>query len=626
MKRVSLTILGLILGAISFAQSPQKFNYQAIVRDAGGVTVTDQLVGVRVSIIEGSTLGPEIFAETHGPTSNSYGLINLQIGTGANGGPALSTIDWSANQYYIKVEIDPTGGTNYTLASTSQLVSVPYALHAATVDNTDDADADPTNELITGAVVNGTDLEITDAGGTTVVDMSSIANDADSDPSNELQTLSKVGQIVTLSNGGGAFTDDVNDADSNPNNELNTSFVLVGTTLQLTDAGGILNADLSSIANDADSDPNNEIQTLNKVGSTVTLSNGGGFFTDEVDDSDADNTNELQTISKVGTTVTLSDGGGFFTDEVDDADSNPANELQTVNKVGNTVTLSNGGGSFTVDDSDADPANEFITGANLSGTDLNIIDGGGVTTVDLSSLSGGGGNPTDELITNAQLSGTDLVITEAGTPWTVDMSSLLGGGDPSSTNELITNATLNGTDLEITDAGATWTVDLSSLGGGGGGPTYAIGEHHEGGIIVWVDSTGDHGIICAYADVPGGPFLFESGANAPIVYGSSDHDGQANTAAMDPSNDYPAAEACIGYSAGGYSDWYLPSIFEMQIILGNPYIITDYGLDYNSQYWTSTEPAPGVFAWGVSGIYGPTYFEQRPETTDSKEVRCFRRF
>ena len=616
----------MFVSGITLAQAPQRFNYQAVVRDNGGASVTNMPVGVRVSILEGSTLGPTVFSETHGPTTNGYGLINIQIGAGTNTGPALSTIDWGANIYFVKIEIDPTGGTNYSISSTTQLLSVPYALHAKTVENAADADADPTNEYNTGAILNADTLEITDGGGTINVDMSALKNDPDMDPNNEIQTLSKVGQIVSLSGGGGAFTDDVDDADNNPSNELNTTFTLVGTTLQITDAGGTLNANLSSLGNDADADPSNELQTISKTGSTVTLSDGGGSFTDEVNDADADPSNELQTISKSGSTVTLSNGGGSFTDAVNDADADPTNELQTVNKVGNTVTLSNSGGSFTVDDSDASATNEFNTGASLVGTDLNITDGGGTLVVDLSSLVGGGDpSSTNELNTGAVLNGTDLEITDAGGTLIVDLSSLGGGGDPSSTNELNTGAVLNGTDLEITDAGGTLTVDLSSLSGGS---DIKVGQIYQGGVVVYVDSTGIHGLICALTDAATG-VEFEASPNQLTVFASSFTDGAANTNTLvngaGASHGFTAASAADSYSAGGYTDWYLPAAYELEMILRLNYVLGANALSLGVQYWSSTED-PAAAGFNAYRIQNNTTYIETTSEANTANVRAVRAF
>ncbi|MEL6971353.1 MAG: hypothetical protein AAFO02_14405, partial [Bacteroidota bacterium] len=95
---------------------------------------------------------------------------------------------------------------------------------------------------------------------------------------------------------------------------------------------------------DADADPTNEIQALSKAGNTVSLSNNGGSFTDEVDDADADPTNEIQAISKSGNTVSLSNNGGSFTDEVDDADADPTNEIELpATPQDGTITYFDGG-------------------------------------------------------------------------------------------------------------------------------------------------------------------------------------------------------------------------------------------------------------------------------------------
>ncbi|UKN01761.1 DUF1566 domain-containing protein [Paracrocinitomix mangrovi] len=690
MKKFLLTSLfAVALSTFAVAQSPEKFNYQAIVRDNSGASVNNQLVGVRISILQGSSLGPEVFSETHGPTTNAYGLINLQIGTGFNTGPQIGDVAWESNLHFIKIEIDPTGGTNYTVSSVAQLISVPYALHAQTVDNADDADADPTNEFNTGITLNGDSLEITDGGGTVTADLYPLTLDPDMDASNELQTLSKVGQIVTLSNGGGAFTDDVDDADADPTNEYNTGVALVGTTLQVTDGGSTISTDLSSLANDADNDPTNEYNTnITLVGTTLNVFDAGGAVSVDLsslaNDADNDPTNEYNTsVVLSGTTLQVTDGGGTINTNlsslVNDADANPLNELQSVSQVGSTVTLSLGGGSFSINDGDSDATNEFNIGASLSGSTLNIVDGGGTVSVDLSSL-GGGGNPTDELnttfvltgnvleitdaggtltadltpiisgggdlsttnelntsvvlsgtnlevtdpggtiitdlsplvndadadptnelITGASLVGTDLNIVDAGGTTVVDLSPLSGGGDPSTTNELNTLLNLNGTTLELTDAGGMLTVDLSSLSGGGGG--IKVGQYYQGGIVVYVDSTGIHGLIAGVSDL--GTSAFEQSPNSTTEVATSLTDGAANTALLVAAGpgEYLAAEMCDAYTGGGFTDWYLPSAYELQIMSQNQYVMALFSaqLTLGNQYWSSSET---VLSFGQNAWYG----------------------
>lgn len=141
-----LTILGLVFSNWLLAQSPEKISYQAIVRDASNNLVASQNIGMQISVLQGSETGIAVYVETQSPTTNTNGLISIEIGTGTTSND-FSTIDWASGPYYVQSEIDITGGSSYTITSTAQLLSVPYALHAKTVENADDADADPTNEI-----------------------------------------------------------------------------------------------------------------------------------------------------------------------------------------------------------------------------------------------------------------------------------------------------------------------------------------------------------------------------------------------------------------------------------------------------------------------------------------------
>ncbi|MCK4698771.1 MAG: hypothetical protein KAT38_00485, partial [Bacteroidales bacterium] len=135
MKKLFTLLAAVLLTATVWAQTPQSFKYQAVARDAGGDVVADQAVGMQISILQSSTSGTAVYVETFIPTTNEFGLINLNIGAGTVVSSDLSTIDWSADTYFLKVEMDITGGTTYEEYGTSQLLSVPYALHAKTAAN-----------------------------------------------------------------------------------------------------------------------------------------------------------------------------------------------------------------------------------------------------------------------------------------------------------------------------------------------------------------------------------------------------------------------------------------------------------------------------------------------------------
>ncbi|MCD4710593.1 MAG: DUF1566 domain-containing protein [Bacteroidales bacterium] len=137
MRKLFTILVAVLLTASVFAQSPEKMSYQAVVRNSSDQLVTDQAIGMQISILQGSATGTAIYVEIQAPTTNANGLVTLEIGNGEVVSGDFTTIDWANGPYFIKTETDPTtaGGTNYTITGTSQLLSVPYALHAKTAEN-----------------------------------------------------------------------------------------------------------------------------------------------------------------------------------------------------------------------------------------------------------------------------------------------------------------------------------------------------------------------------------------------------------------------------------------------------------------------------------------------------------
>ncbi len=129
-----LVIMFLGVFGIMQAQVPQKMSYQAVIRDSGGELVTNGNIGMQVSILQGSPGGSTAYAETHQAMTNDNGLVSIEIGDGTPVTGSMEEINWAEGPYFIHTETDPQGGTNYTLAHTSELLSVPYALHATTAE------------------------------------------------------------------------------------------------------------------------------------------------------------------------------------------------------------------------------------------------------------------------------------------------------------------------------------------------------------------------------------------------------------------------------------------------------------------------------------------------------------
>ena len=501
------------------------------------------------------------------------------------------------------LEVTDAGGTlsidlNPQFATDSELSSAISASEAG------DEDKDDTNELNNSLDLDGTALEVTDAGGTLSVDLNpqfatdselsaaisaSETNDEDKDDTNELNTsLDLDGTALEVTDAGGTLSIDLNpefatdselsaaisasetnDEDKDDTNELNTSLDLDGTALEVTDAGGTLSIDLNpqfatdselssaisaSETNDEDKDDTNELNTsLDLDGTTLEVTDAGGtlsvdlnpqFATDselsaaisasETNDEDKDDTNELNSgLDLDGTALEVTDAGGtlsvdlnpqFATDselsaaisasETGDEDKDDTNELNTsLDLDGTTLEVTDAGGTLSVDlnpqfatdselsaaisasetnDEDKDDTNELNSGLDLDGTTLEVTDAGGTLSVDLNpqfatdselsaaiSASEAGDedkDDTNELNTSLDLDGTALEVTDAGGTLSIDLNpqfatdselssaisaSEAGDEDKDDTNELNNSLDLDGTALEVTDAGGTLSVDLN---------------------------------------------------------------------------------------------------------------------------------------------------------------------
>ncbi|MAZ37590.1 MAG: hypothetical protein CL842_09095 [Crocinitomicaceae bacterium] len=230
MRKINLLLGMLLFSAIAFAQAPNKMSYQAVVRGAADQLLANKAIGVQVTIEQGTAGGAAVYVETFTPTTNSNGLVTLEIGTGNIVSGDITTIDWENGPYFIKTETDPTGGTSYSLAGTTELMSVPYALHAR-------------KAAIADSVVGGT---------------------TESDP------------VFTASPAGGISGSDISNwnLDTSITNEIQI-LSISNDTIYLSDGGFAV----LPVAVNNDNDSTNEIQQLISSNDTLYLNNGGGFVT-----------------------------------------------------------------------------------------------------------------------------------------------------------------------------------------------------------------------------------------------------------------------------------------------------------------------------------------------------------
>ena len=160
MRKVFTFLAAVLLTASVFAQAPEKMSYQAVIRNSSEALVTNTTVGMQISILQGSASGTAVYVETQSPTTNANGLVSLEIGVGTVVSGDFTTIDWANGTYFIKTETDPAGGTNYTIAGVSQLLSVPYALHAKTAETVTGGitETDPTFTSSQAANIDADDI------------------------------------------------------------------------------------------------------------------------------------------------------------------------------------------------------------------------------------------------------------------------------------------------------------------------------------------------------------------------------------------------------------------------------------------------------------------------------------
>ena len=340
MKTILLTLIALAITLTSFGQAPEAFKYQAVVRDGGGIILTNQTVGYQLTILQGSPSGVTVYSETLTPTTNGYGLVNLEIGTGTTSYD-FTTIDWANGPYFMETAVDLSGGTSYTVMGTSQLMSVPYALYAKTSGN--GAGPQGIQGIAGNDGVDGVDGAV---GATGPQGVQGIPGN---DGANGANGLSAYEEWIALGNTG-TETDFINSL-TGPQGATGANGAVGATGVQGIQglpgndgANGTAGATgpqgvqgLPGIQGPAGNDGVGIAQTLSQTGSDVTLSDGGGTIS--VNDADNDPANELQDWTTLpGIPAGFVDG----VDNVDDTDADPTNELQALSLSNDTLYLSEG--------------------------------------------------------------------------------------------------------------------------------------------------------------------------------------------------------------------------------------------------------------------------------------------
>ena len=118
---ISSVVAMLSIGAR--CQDSTGISFQSLVKSTT-VNTANTTIGVRLSVLQNSATGPVVYAERQTPMSDQFGMITLEIGAGTAESGVFGEIDWGSGRHFIKSEIDPSGGANYSISGTFEQLSV----------------------------------------------------------------------------------------------------------------------------------------------------------------------------------------------------------------------------------------------------------------------------------------------------------------------------------------------------------------------------------------------------------------------------------------------------------------------------------------------------------------------
>lgn len=213
MKKFFLFLAGItFLQLTTYAQAPQAVCYQAAAKDNQGVDLVGQDISIRAAVVKNNPSGTVEWEEIHSPTTDQFGLFTINIGEGAATGNGAQTdfslINWGDGDYWLRIEMDASGGMDFELMGATKIISVPYALYANGAQRAETADlanianlANVANTANFADSANVANTALTAVQAQTALVAETALDDLDKNPTNELQELSFNNCILSISNG-----------------------------------------------------------------------------------------------------------------------------------------------------------------------------------------------------------------------------------------------------------------------------------------------------------------------------------------------------------------------------------------------------------------------------------------
>ncbi len=658
LKGSMAALIALVIVTTVNAQAPQKFNYQAALRTNNNVPIVNTPVAVRISIVRDSAFGTVVYTETQTTSSNSNGVISLQIGTGKAVIGNFSTINWGAGNYYVKTETDPSGGTNYTTSGTAQLLSVPYALYAANSGTTGAAGKDGVS--VTATKVLKDSLFVTLSNGQTlnagnvrgaqgiqgiqgIQGLTGLTGAKGDSGARGLQGIQGIqgfngdqgiqgiqgltGAMGAKGDSGARGLQGIQGIKGlNGDQGIQGIQGLTGATGAKGDSGARGLQGIQGIQG---------IQGLNGATGATGLQGIQGLTgaTGEKGDSGVSVSVRSTVVTGDSLYVTLSTGekinAGYVRGLQGAGFQNGTSFGQILYWNGNiwdTIKVGKRGQILQLNSNNVPQWTglTYPTITTLPASDISynnavlkgiIIDGGGVgkDTVNTSFYI--------STVSNAPISSFKQINTLLRNVDTFYID-LLGSGDT-----LLSNTTYyiraSGYNNQYNDASGGSTIGNEISFTTSNIPKLTIGQNHAGGIIFYLDNSGKHGLVCATTDQSKYAIWASDNVTHANATATTIGAGAANTSkiiAVLGSN--CVAATCRNYRGGGFTDWFLPSKDELNELYNNSAEVSGLGTD---TYWSSSESVYSAFtcAWYQYFFIGSQVFTNKNYTACVRAVRAF---
>jgi hypothetical protein len=616
MKKIFTLLIGIVFSiTVLYSQEapPQAFSFKATIKDKYGLPVLLKKINLRITILQGDMNGPAVYSEYFTPTTNLYSQVDVEIGKGNVLSGIFTSIDWSTNEYFLKIEADVKGGSNYQLLSVTQLLSVPYALYAGKAGSAIN-ESDPIFKTYPAYGIKNGDISNWDAA-------YSWGNHAGLyKPLNYLPAWSEIANKPTTIAGFG-----ITDAVTTMGDQTiagNKTFTGTTTVSNALNAGN----GFGSIYSETEKRP-----ILGQRGN-VSIGTASNWDWSELDVNGGVNIlpGQWDWGSGLALSAWAAQGGG--------------GEQYLI---GSTGALAHEG-----------PGKFFIRNTNHYWDAIFIMDNQGRVGIDM-GFDGlpqytldvmGDINFTGELFKNGSPYSTGFLTNETDPIFTshaangitatniTNWNNAYSWGNHAglyrpigymptwseitskpnfatvatsgSYNDLNNKPTIDGSETKLTEGTNVTVTGAGTVASpyvinstGGGSSSHYIGESYGSGIIFYLDASGQHGLIAATTD-QSTAIQWNNGSNTnTTAFASSVGGGDGNTSMIvfnQGAGTY-AAKLCRDLYTGGFFNWYLPSKYELNLMYhnigqGNLLGLGNVGGFANNAYWSSTE-ATNINAW-----------------------------